>query len=138
MACIAVDGKHYVPIWTETSRTPKERMERERARYSVSSFQIGRRFLERNKLPENMCEAIGSELGEPPSSLQPLSQVILLARHASPIVLADAAEGILDQTIEELAVLAQLVGLGNLDGKFLFDLCVQAGVVAETSLKGAR
>jgi HD-like signal output (HDOD) protein len=138
MVCIAVDGKQYVPIWTETSRTPLQRMERERARYSVTSFEIGRRFLERNKLPETMGEAVGSELGTSVNSLQPLDQITLLARHASPIVLGAALEGGVEQTIDELADLAQKVGLTTLDGKAVLEICVQAGVLAESSLKEAR
>lgn len=138
MACIAVDGKAYVPIWTETSRQPFERMKRERERYSVTSSEIGRRFLVRNQLPDNIAEAVGAELGAEPSSMQPLSQISLLARHASPIVLAAAVKGVEQGTYDELAQLAQLVGLTQLDGTSLFELCVRAGAMAENSIKQAR
>jgi HD-like signal output (HDOD) protein len=138
MACIAVDGKQYVPIWRETVLNPTERIAREKDRYSVTSFEIGRRFLMRNNLPENICRAVGMELGTDPNSLQPLDQITLLARHASPVILSAASEGILDETVEQLGRLVQQVGVANIDGQSLLDICVQAGVLAETTLKKAR
>ena len=138
MACIAVDGKQYVPIWKDTVRNPTERIAREKDRYSVTSFEIGRRFLMRNNLPENICRAVGTEIGTDPNSLQPLDQITLLARHASPVVLSAASEGILDETVEQLGRLVQQVGVANIDGQSLLDICVQAGVLAESTLKKAR
>jgi HD-like signal output (HDOD) protein len=138
MACLAVDGKQYLPIWTETARSPMERLARERERYSVSSFQIGRRFLQRNKLPENVSGAVGAELGTASSSLQPLEQVTLIARHAGPIVLDIAADADLERTISALGELADQVGLVGIDARALFDICVQAGTVAEHTLRETR
>ena len=138
MACLAVDGKQYVPIWNETQCNPTQRIARERDRYSVTSFEIGRRFLMRNNLPENVCGAVGTELGANPDSLQPLDQITVLARHASPIILSVAPDGVSDDTIDCLAQLARQVGLVDIDGKSLLDVCVQAGVLAETTLKRVR
>ncbi len=138
MACLAVDGKRYLPIWTETARDPLQRLNREKERYSVSSFEIGRRFLARNKLPQNVCAAVGAELGTPPSSLEPLEQVALFARHASPIVLAAAGQSDLDDTLRALGGLAEQVGLSQTDGRKLFDICVRAGTLAENTLRETR
>jgi hypothetical protein len=138
MACIAVDGKHYVPIWKETVRDTPARILRETERYSVTSFEIGRRFLSRNNLPENICAAVGSVLGMEPSELQPLDRVTLLARHASPVVLGAAVQGVLDDTVQQLATLSQQVGLASLDGQSLLELCVRAGAIAESQIKRAR
>ena len=138
MACIAVDGKQYVPIWKETARNTPERILRETQRYSVTSFEIGRRFLMRNNLPENVCAAVGSVLGTDPIELQPLDKLTLLARHASPIVLGAAVDGVLDDTIQQLASLSQQVGVTNLDGQSLLEICVRAGAIAESQIKRAR
>jgi HD-like signal output (HDOD) protein len=138
MACIAVDGMHYVSIWKETVRSTEERISRETERYSVTSFEIGRRFLERNNLPESICSAIGSVLGTDPSELQLLDQVTLFARHAGPVVLIAAAEGALDDAVEQLGDLSRQVGLTNFDGRSLLEICVRAGAIAESQLKRAR
>jgi hypothetical protein len=110
----------------------------EEERYSVSSFAIGKRFLQRNTLPENICNAVGAQLGAEPGSLQPLDQVTLLARHASPIVLTAAAAGTLNEVDAQLSQLANAVGLSALNGQTLFEICVQAGALAEHTIKDAR
>ncbi len=138
MACLAVDGKMYAPIWKETSHLTAERVEREKERYTISSFEIGRRFLSRNSLPENVCNAVGVEFGNNTEQMAPLEKITLLARHAAPIVLSAAREGGYTKVGERLEVLAQQVGFEKFDGKLLFDVCVRAGVLAEAALRQVR
>jgi HD-like signal output (HDOD) protein len=139
MACIAVDGKEYVPIWKSTLHDTAERIRRETDRYSVCSFEIGRRFLQRNSLPDNVCTAVGSVLtADDMSHLQPLDQITLLARHASTVVLTGATEGSLGIMEERLALLAQQVGVSNVDGASLLEICISAGSLAESQIKNAR
>lgn len=138
MACLAVDGKAYSAIWKDYLHSPSERIEREKERYTVSSFEIGRRFLQRNALPDNVCDAVGTELGACTSELEPLQKITVLARHSSPVVLSCAHEGGYDSVHERLETLALQVGFAELDGKRLFDVCVRAGVLAEAALRHVR
>jgi HD-like signal output (HDOD) protein len=138
MACLAVDGKYYASIWKESANSPVERIEREKARYTVSSFEIGRRFLTRNSLPDNVCNAVGTEFGADPAALAALDRITLLARHSAPIVLSAAREGAYTKVGDRLEALARQVGFENFDGKFLFDVCVRAGVLAEAALRHVR
>ncbi len=138
MACLAVDGKHYATIWKESFNSPVERIEREKARYTVSSFEIGRRFLARNSLPDNVCNAVGTEFGADASTLAALDKITLLARHSAPIVLSAAREGAYTKVGDRLEALARQVGFEDFDGKFLFDVCVRAGVLAEAALRHVR
>jgi HD-like signal output (HDOD) protein len=138
MACLAVDGKMYMPIWKGSTNSLTERIDREKERYTVSSFEIGRRFLARNSLPENVCNAVGIEFGSDTSQSLPLDKITLLARHSAPIVLSAGREGGYTKVGERLESLAEQVGLANLDGKLLFDVCVRAGVLAEAALRQVR
>ncbi len=138
MACLAVDGKMYAPIWKETSNLTAERVAREKERYTISSFEIGRRFLSRNSLPDNVCNAVGVEFGANTEQMAALDKITLLARHSAPIVLSAAREGGYTKVGERLEALAQQVGFANLDGKLLFDVCVRAGVLAEAALRQVR
>ncbi len=138
MACLAVDGKTYAGIWKESFGSPIERIQRERERYTVSSFEVGRRFLARNSLPENVCNAVGAEFGTEAEQLAALDKITLLARHSAPIVLSAAREGGYTKVGDRLEALAQKVGFEKLDGKLLFDVCVRAGVLAEAALRHVR
>jgi len=138
MACLAVDGKIYGAIWKDSFLSPLERIERERERYTVSSFEIGRRFLSRNSLPENVCSAVGAEFGANGSDLAALDKITLLARHSAPIVLSAAREGASVAVTDQLEFLAQQVGFAQLNGKLLYDVCVRAGVLAEAALRRVR
>ena len=138
MACLAVDGKPYATIWKESSNSPVERIEREKSRYTVTSFEIGRRFLARNFLPDNVCNAVGAEFGADAGQMAALDKITVLARHSAPIVLSAAREGGYTKVGEKLELLAQQVGFENLDGKLLFNVCVRAGVLAEAALRHVR
>ena len=138
MACLAVDGKAYAAIWKDYLHSPAERILREKERYTVSSFEIGRRFLQRNGLPNNVCEAVGTEFGTDVGEIEALSKITVLARHSAPIVLACGRDGGYDAATEQLQTLSQQVPLAELDGKQLFDICVRAGVLAEAALRHVR
>jgi len=138
MACLAVDGKVYAAILSDCLHSPEERIVREKERYTVSSFEIGRRFLQRNALPDNVCDAVGIEFGANMSGVGALERITLLSRHAAPIVLLCARDGTYDTVGEQLEALAQQVGFAELDGKQLFDVCARAGVLAEAALRHVR
>jgi HD-like signal output (HDOD) protein len=81
MTCLVFDGKDYVHLFKKAGSSLELRAELERVRYGASSFDIGRRFLERNALPEVVCEAVGSELGQDPAELPDLAKITIIARH---------------------------------------------------------
>jgi HD-like signal output (HDOD) protein len=120
MACLVFDGKPYVDLFRGSGADIDLRVARETERYGASSFVIGRRFLERNSLPESVCQAVGSDLTAP-AEWEPLAKMTLLARHA-PLLqrLLEADRAAFDAA---LAALAQRVALEGVDGARLRDLC---------------
>lgn len=138
MACLAVDGKAYAAIWKDYLHAPADRIAHEKERYTVSSFEIGRRFLQRNGLPANVCDAVGTEFGASTDDLEALQKITVLSRHSAPVVLSCARDGSYDVLNQQLEELAQRVGFAGLDGQRLFDVCVRAGVLAEAALRHVR
>jgi HD-like signal output (HDOD) protein len=123
MACLAFDGKDYVRIYQAAGADHVARRELEEARYSASSAQIGRRFLERNSLPENLCSAVGCELEQAEASA-PLGKVTLLARHTPSLLRHLKAEPELQ--LAALETLAAQVALETIDGASLLSLWTRA------------
>lgn len=113
MACLVFDGKDYVHLFQKAGPNLELRAELERVRYGASSFAIGRRFLERNALPEAVCAAVGSELGEDPEMLAGLSKITILARHVT--ALARHAGSDATWLLESLGELVARVDVENLD-----------------------
>jgi HD-like signal output (HDOD) protein len=130
MVCLAVDGKEYAMLWKDTAQAPLERLARERARYSVSSFEIGRRYLLRNSVPEDVCTAVGIEADVASESMSVLQKLCLLARSAAPIVFAGSRVGAISKLRDQLDVLSAPIGFATLDGKGLFDLFKDTGLLS--------
>ncbi|MGC4066834.1 MAG: HDOD domain-containing protein [Polyangiaceae bacterium] len=76
MACFAADAKEYGKLWRETYGNGPSRVARERERYGVTSFEVGRRFLERNGLPEEVYSTVGAELGSAPEQYTPEQRIL--------------------------------------------------------------
>jgi HD-like signal output (HDOD) protein len=129
MVCLAVDGKQYANLWKETAHTPLERLARENERYTVSSFEIGRRFLLRSSVPEDLCAAVGVQPGIAPDVLNPLQKLCLFARSAAPIVLTGARVGTFSKLGDQLDILAAQAGLAQVNGHELVDLFKQSGLL---------
>jgi HD-like signal output (HDOD) protein len=113
MACLVFDGNDYVHLFQKAGPNLELRAELERVRYGASSFGIGRRFLKRNALPEAVCVAVGSELGEAPENLAALSKITILARHVT--ALARHAGSDVAWLLESLGELIARLGVENLD-----------------------
>ncbi|HET9957746.1 MAG TPA: HDOD domain-containing protein, partial [Polyangiaceae bacterium] len=125
MACLVFDGKEYVKLWQHASGDPQNRGELERERYGVSSYEIGRRFLERNSLPPNVSAAVGADLIKDPEQADPLGKITVVARHAPTAIARGVGQP--DQLRAGLAELADRVKLPKLDGELLFDICAKVG-----------
>jgi HD-like signal output (HDOD) protein len=128
MVCLAVDGKQYAILWKGTAQAPLERKARELERYTVSSCEIGRRYLLRNAVPEDVCMAVGVEPGMAPDAMNPLQKLCLFARIATPIVLTGARVGAFSKLCNQLDQLAPELGLAQLDGHELVDLFAVSGL----------
>jgi len=126
MACLAVDAKEYTKLWKETARDYANRMNRERERYSVTSYEIGRLFLMRNSLPEEVANAIGAELNTPDSLWQPNQLVSLLARHTAATLLECGEDDA--QSIAQLDELVAKLHDVPLTGKTLYELLLREGL----------
>jgi HD-like signal output (HDOD) protein len=132
MACFAADAKEYGRLWKETLGDGSARVARERERYGVASFDVGRRFLERNGLPEEVFATVGAELGGPPEDYTAAQRICLVARHSSELLLTIGAD---DEARTEQALdrLASMVGLAGFDGKTLYELYLREGLLRDLS-----
>lgn len=138
MACLSVDPKEYTLLFRSTEQSLLARCLGERERYGASSFHIGGRFLIRHGLPQNVCVAVSAEADADPSSYDDLTRIVHLARHASAIILRAGKTGERAEALRELDELPEsLRGEGN-DGAKLFELCLEAGVLAEQTLRSER
>lgn len=138
MACLSVEGKAYSLLLKESNNSLISRSVLEKERYGGSSYQIGARFLERHKLPSNICDAIGTEADADPLQIEPLARILTLARFASVIVINAGKAGGRAEAIAGLEALPQALRGDGFDGARLFDLCLEAGAVAEQSIRSRR
>jgi len=130
MACLAVDGKVYSKIWLETANDFALRVAKETERYAVTSFEIGRRFLERNSLPDEVSSVVGAELGADSSTLTVPQKVCLAARHSAAILVAFGATDE-SATIGSLEGLMSQLDFAQLDGKGLYELLLREGLMRD-------
>lgn len=114
MTCLVFDGKDYVHLFKKAGSSLDLRAELERVRYGASSFSIGQRFLERNALPETVCEAVGSEIVEDPNEIPDLAKITIIARHVP--ALARHSGGDASLLFAPLEELSQRVPLDGIDG----------------------
>lgn len=133
MVCLAVDGKEYAKLWKETAAVPLDRSARERDRYTVSSYEIGRQFLLRSSVPEDVCSAAGVEEGADTEAMNLLQKLCLLARSAAPIVLAGSRVGAFSRLGDQLDHLSMRIGFANLGGRELLGIFKTAGVLRDQS-----
>jgi HD-like signal output (HDOD) protein len=124
MACLVFDGKDYVELWRTAGGSIDARADLERTRYGASSFAIGRRFLERNTLPENICHAVGGDLTQNPAELEPLAKITVIGRHAPLFVRKHARDAAALRAA--LDTLAERVALDTVDGARLAAICATA------------
>jgi HD-like signal output (HDOD) protein len=124
MCCLVFDGKDYVQLFQQAQGSIDQRAEYEQARYGATSFAIGRRFLERNTLPENVCRAVGADLTRSEEASDPLAKITLLARHTPPLSRQTGNDATtLFALLEELA---SRVALPGVDGTRLLGIWAQA------------
>lgn len=130
MACLAGDTKEYSKLWQATVLDYSARVAQERERYSVTSFEIGRLFLERNSVPEEVSTAVGVELGGELEKLTRLQALVLVARHSAGVLLTSNLD---DESaiITALDTLASLVEFAQLDGKGLYEVFLREGVLRD-------
>jgi HD-like signal output (HDOD) protein len=131
MVCLAVDGKTYAKLWKDTVLVPLERLACERATYTVSSYEIGERFLLRNYVPQDVCSAIGVEPDVDPDAMNLLQKLCVFVRSAAPIILSGAKVGSFSKLGDQLELLALQVGFPRMGGKDLFDLFKSSGLLRE-------
>jgi HD-like signal output (HDOD) protein len=124
MCCLVFDGKDYVQLWQQAGASIDTRAELERTRYGATSFAIGRRFLERNSLPESVCSAAGADLTESLEHADPLTKITLLARHTPPLARVTGNDA--TALFTQLDQLAQRVALDGVDGARLLGVWAQA------------
>ena len=133
MVCLAVDGKEYAKLWKETAAVPLDRSTRERARYTVSSYEIGRQFLLRSSVPEDVCSAVGVEEGADTDAMNLLQKLCLFARSAAPIVLVGSRVGTYSRVGDQLDHLSMQIGFANIGGKELLEIFKTSGVLRDPS-----
>jgi HD-like signal output (HDOD) protein len=127
MACLAVDSKVYSRLWLETLGDYVNRVAKERERYSVTSFEIGRQFLMRNSLPEEVTNAVGAELNAPDPQWQASQTIALVARHTAAILLESGGDDAL--CVARLDELTSKVNACGLTGATLHELLLTEGLL---------
>jgi HD-like signal output (HDOD) protein len=130
MACLAADTKEYAKLWKDTVNDYPSRIIKEKARYSVTSFEVGRRFLERNSVPEEVSNAVGVELGVETEKLSRLQALVLIARHSS-AVLQTVNLNDENAVVAALDEFAKVVEFAQLDGKALYEHYLREGFLRD-------
>lgn len=131
MACLAVDGKEYAKLWKEFGSNPTERVAREKPRYPVTSFEVGRRHLLRNGVPEEVGEAIYVDVCMDTDAMQPIQKLTLLARQAAPLLLVGGRAGANHKLGDQLDTLALQIGYAKLSGRELLELFKESGLLRD-------
>ncbi|MEM9194942.1 MAG: HDOD domain-containing protein [Myxococcota bacterium] len=83
LACLAVDGDAYAAIYARASGDLEWRAVLEAERYCETSAEIGAALLERNHLPDFVCQAVR---GDHPEETE--SRITQFARHTAPALIA--------------------------------------------------
>ena len=130
MVCLAADGKEYAKLWKEATQGPLDRIQREVARYTVTSFEIGRRHLMRNAVPEEVYDAIGVDVSMDTDKMSPLQKLTLLARQSAPLLLG-GVRGSLTKISDQLDTLALQIGYAKLSGRELLELFKESGLLRD-------
>lgn len=136
MACISVDGKHYMALWEQCTGDPHKRSVLESARYGAPSEFVGAQMLARNKLPNLVVNAVAGSIVMPTEALQPSQRITVLSRAVAPLIVQAVNEQNRSILEEDIPSLADRLGFGGLPKPDLLSLCLDAGQVAELTLRG--
>jgi HD-like signal output (HDOD) protein len=134
MACIAVDGSAYASILEVAAGDWKRRATLEREHYTLTSWEIGGRLLDRNDLPASITRAVGSHYDMPASELSAVDRVMLFGRVMAPEILAHPPEDELELLDERLEQVAELCYLERVGGKRLIEICHRALAAADRTM----
>ncbi len=136
MACVAVDGERFGKIFDQSAGSWERRQQLEEARYGLASWEIGRRLLLRNNLPDTICAAVGAQFGgEDDGDQSELGRVTVFGRMVAPEIVALPEEDEVEVLKERLAEVSALCGLSRFAGEQqLVDLCTRAVAAAVATL----
>jgi len=131
LACMALDPDYHV-LRAENPE-PADLVAAECERYGISSRDLGARLLLRNQLPEDVALAVADD---PPSELRE-RRIVGFVRDAVPAILEAGSRNDTDGLEDRLDELAGDYDL-PLPGPRLFELAVEAGVIAASLLRRVR
>ncbi len=134
MACVAVDGQRYVELFTEAAGSWERRAEMERDEYSLTSWEIGERLLQRNQLPEKISIAVGAHYDLPASMLDNLARITIFSRVAAADLRRLSPDDSVEGQSERIAEIASQCSLEGLSEERLVTLCDQALALAQRSI----
>lgn len=129
MVCLVADGKEYAKLWKEVGPSGVGRTEKELARYGVTSFEIGRRHLARNGVPDEVCDAIHVDSTMDTDAMTALQKLTLLARQAAPLLLVGGRVTASAKISDQLDSLALKIGYAKLSGRELLELFKESGIL---------
>ncbi|MCP4605150.1 MAG: HDOD domain-containing protein [Proteobacteria bacterium] len=136
MALLSIDSGGYMEIWNSAQGVPEMRAHLEKERYGATSEKIGSELLLRNKIPEEVCQALQASLTTPLSELATLARLTIFSRLAAPLLIRAANEDRPEILMRDIIALAERFGFGSIDKSRLIEICIQAGTTAELSLRG--
>ena len=135
MACLTADTEAYEQLWQAAGDDPAERERQETERYGTSSYEIGRRLLQRITLPEETCDAVGTPVDADADSLSDLARVCVFARTITPLLIAAGATRAFDAFREQLEATMERLALASLGTERMLDICVEAGRKSAAALR---
>ncbi|MCU0663892.1 MAG: HDOD domain-containing protein [Myxococcota bacterium] len=136
MACISVDGKHYMALWTQCAGDANQRSVLETARYGAPSEFIGAQMLARNQIPSTVTSAVAGSIIMPAEALQPSQRITAMARSVAPLIVRAVNEQNLSILQNDIPALARQLGFTGLSQPELASLCLDSGQTAELTLRG--
>ncbi len=136
LACISVDAEGYTKLWDKAEGSAEQRSELERARYDITSEEIGRQMLVRNRLPEEVIEAVGIASNMHPNDMTLLARVTVFSRLVAPMLISAANEGNNEVLSRDMPELADRLQLSDITDPKLAKICIEAGTTSELKLRG--
>ncbi len=136
MACLAIDGKGYMDLWTQCGGEPIARAKLEQDRYGGCSYEFGGGLLARNNLPRDVYEAVGIATTSDPRSWSTLGRLTVFARVTSPRLVCAVRQNAVHELPGILAQAAASSGV-PLETDQLMQACFDAGIHAEHALRQA-
>jgi HD-like signal output (HDOD) protein len=136
LACLSVDGDGYTNLWEKCNGDPEVMVLLEKDRYGITSVEVGADMLARNLLPEPVIEAVKIGPKDELTEASTLQRITLFSRLVAPVIVEAAKQQDVEAIRESCTIIAENVGLEDVDPEKLLEMAVLAATAAELRLRG--